>query len=49
MLSSPGTLLFPKYLRHKSYVSLSNVFATNAFICRVFLVQIHLGHAIGIV
>jgi hypothetical protein len=32
MLSSPGALLLPKYLRHRSYVSLSNVFAMDAFI-----------------
>jgi hypothetical protein len=27
MLSGPGALLFPKYLKHISYVFLSNVFA----------------------
>jgi hypothetical protein len=31
MLSGPGALLFPRYLRHKSYVILSNVFAMEAF------------------
>ena len=37
MLSSPGALLLPKYLRHRSYVSLSNVFAMDAFILPRFL------------
>jgi hypothetical protein len=32
MLSGPGALLFPKYLRHRSYVVLSNVLAIEAFI-----------------
>ena len=32
MLSSPKALLLPKYLRHRSYVSLLNVFAMDAFI-----------------
>jgi hypothetical protein len=31
MLSGPGTLLLPRYLRHKSYVILSNVFDMDAF------------------
>jgi hypothetical protein len=30
MLSSPGALLLPRYLRHKSYVDLSNVFDMDA-------------------
>jgi hypothetical protein len=29
MLSSPGALLLPRYLRHRSYVILSNVFEMN--------------------
>jgi hypothetical protein len=32
MLSGLGALLFPKYLRHRSYVNLSNVFAMDASI-----------------
>jgi hypothetical protein len=32
MLSGPRALLFPKYLRHRSYVALSNVVAMDAFI-----------------
>jgi hypothetical protein len=32
MLFGPGALLLPKCLRHRSYVSLSNVFAIDAFI-----------------
>jgi hypothetical protein len=31
MLFGPGALLFPKYLRHRSYVDLSNVFAMDMF------------------
>jgi hypothetical protein len=31
ILSGPGALLLPKYLRHRSYVSLSNVCAMDAF------------------
>ena len=31
MLSSLGALLLPRYLRHRSYVFLSNVFAMKAF------------------
>jgi hypothetical protein len=30
MLSCPGALLLPRYLRHRSYVILSNVFAMEA-------------------
>jgi hypothetical protein len=32
MLSGPGALLLPRYLRHRSYVILSNVFEMDAFI-----------------
>jgi hypothetical protein len=32
MLSSPGALLLPRYLRHRSYVILSNVFVMDACI-----------------
>jgi hypothetical protein len=31
ILSCPGALLLPKYLRHRSYVFLSNVLAKEAF------------------
>jgi hypothetical protein len=31
MLSGPRALLFPRYLRHKSYVILSNVFVMEVF------------------
>jgi hypothetical protein len=31
MLSGPGALLLPRFLRHRSYVFLSNVFAMEAF------------------
>jgi hypothetical protein len=31
MLSGPGDLLLPKYLKHRSYVFLSNVFVMEAF------------------
>jgi hypothetical protein len=37
MLFGPGALLLPKYLRHRSYVSLSNVFAMDAFISLCFI------------
>jgi hypothetical protein len=37
MLSGPGALLFPKYLRHRSYVALSNVVAMDLFLL-VFLI-----------
>jgi hypothetical protein len=30
MLSGPGALLLPRYLRHRSYVILSNVFEMDA-------------------
>jgi hypothetical protein len=36
MLSGPGALLLPRYLRHRSYVFLSNVFAMDAFVSRLF-------------
>jgi hypothetical protein len=36
MLSGPGALLLPKYLRHRSYVFLSNVFAMEAFVSLIF-------------
>jgi hypothetical protein len=36
MLSGPGALLFPKYLRHRSYVFLSNVLAKEAFSTPLF-------------
>jgi hypothetical protein len=36
MLSGPGALLLPKYLRHRSYVFLSNVFAMEAFVSPLF-------------
>jgi hypothetical protein len=49
MLSSLGALLLPKYLRHRSYVVLSNVLAMEAFVLPRFLIQIHLGHAMDIV
>jgi hypothetical protein len=32
MLSEPGALLLPRFLRHKSYVFLSNVFVMEAFV-----------------
>jgi hypothetical protein len=32
MLSGPGALLFPRYLRHRSYVILPNVSVVEAFI-----------------
>jgi hypothetical protein len=32
MLSGPGALLLPRYLRHMSYVDLSNVFDIDACI-----------------
>jgi hypothetical protein len=32
MLSGPGALLLPRYLKHRSYVILSNVFAMDACI-----------------
>jgi hypothetical protein len=36
MLSGPGALLLPRFLRHKSYVLLSNVFAIEAFVSPLF-------------
>jgi hypothetical protein len=36
MLSGPGALLLPRYLRHRSYVFLSNVFAMEAFMSPLF-------------
>jgi hypothetical protein len=36
MLSSRGALLLPRYLRHRSYVFLSNVFAMEAFVSPFF-------------
>jgi hypothetical protein len=36
MLSGPGALLLPRYLRHRSYVFLSNVIAMEAFIFPLF-------------
>jgi hypothetical protein len=36
MLSGPGALLLPRYLRHRSYVFLSNVFAMEAFVSPLF-------------
>jgi hypothetical protein len=36
ILSGPGALLLPRYLRHKSYVCLSNVFAMEAFVSPLF-------------
>jgi hypothetical protein len=36
MLSGPGALLLPRYLRHRSYVFLSNVFAMDAFVSPLF-------------
>jgi hypothetical protein len=49
MLSGPGALLLPRCLRHRLYVALSNVFEMDACISHVFLIQIRLGHAMGIV
>jgi hypothetical protein len=36
MLSGPGALLLPRFLRHRSYVFLSNVFAIEAFVSLLF-------------
>jgi hypothetical protein len=36
MLSGPGALLLLRYLRHRSYVFLSNVFAIEAFVSLLF-------------
>jgi hypothetical protein len=36
MLSSPGALLLPRYLRHRSYVFLSNMFAMEALVTPFF-------------
>jgi hypothetical protein len=36
MLSRPGALLFPRFLKHRSYVFLSNVFAMDAFVSLLF-------------
>jgi hypothetical protein len=36
MLSGHGALLLPKYLRHRSYIFLSNVFAMEAFVSPLF-------------
>jgi hypothetical protein len=36
MLSGPGALLLPRYLRHRSYAFLSNVFAIEAFVSALF-------------
>jgi hypothetical protein len=36
MLSGPGALLLPKYLRHRSYVFLSNVLAIEALTIPLF-------------
>jgi hypothetical protein len=36
MLSRPGALLLPKYLRHRSYVFLSNVLAMEALAIPLF-------------
>jgi hypothetical protein len=36
MLSGPGALLLPKFFKHRSYVSLSNVFAKDAFVSPLF-------------
>jgi hypothetical protein len=46
MLSGPRALLLPRYLRHRSYVILSNVFDMDH---RVFLVQNCLGCTMDIV
>jgi hypothetical protein len=36
MLSGPGALLLPRFLRHRSYVFLSNVFTMEAFVSPLF-------------
>jgi hypothetical protein len=36
MLFSPGALLLPRYLRHRSYVILLNVFEMDAFMSPLF-------------
>jgi hypothetical protein len=36
MLSGPRALLLPRYLRHRSYVFLSNVFVMEAFVSLLF-------------
>jgi hypothetical protein len=36
MLSGPGALLLPRFLRHRSYVFLSNVFAMEVFVVPLF-------------
>jgi hypothetical protein len=36
MLFGPGALLLPRYLRHRSYVFLSNVFAMDVFLSPLF-------------
>jgi hypothetical protein len=36
MLSGPRALLLPRYLRHRSYVFLSNVFVMEAFVSPLF-------------
>jgi hypothetical protein len=36
MLFGPGALLLPKYLKHRLYVFLSNVFAMEAFVSLLF-------------
>jgi hypothetical protein len=48
MLYGPEALLLPRYLRHRSYVILSNVFDMDACISPRFLTQIRLGRAMGI-
>jgi hypothetical protein len=36
MLSGPRVLLLPRFLRHRSYAFLSNVFAMEAFVSPLF-------------
>ena len=38
MLSGPGAFLLPRFLRHRSYVFLSNVVVMEAFVSPLFLV-----------